>query len=378
MMAFWLAAVLMTAVTVLVLGVPLLRSRSGRKDQRADYDITVYRDQLAEIDRDFERRLLGEAEADAAKIEIQRRMLKAADAAPTGNEITAPSRNPAVAWALAVCVAAGAFGMYAYKGSPDMPNQPYAKRDIAAEIAARKGQLERQEVLQLVSRLTENLKQRPDDLRGWMLLGRTYMTINAFDGALQAFRRASELLGGRPDITTEYGEAMVLAEEGIVSAQARKLFSDTLATYPFNPRARYYLGLAKAQAGDLKGALQDWIDLGVLSPPDAAWRETLNQQIASAAGNLGIDPATIKPSPQALALSRGPSPEDVQAAKQMSEGDRQKMIRSMVQRLADRLAENPDDPAGWQRLANAYEVLGEAEKAKDARAQAEALANKAR
>ena len=77
MTAFWLAAALMTAVTVLAIGLPLFRKSSGRKDQRADYDITVYKDQLAEIDRDVESGLLGEAEAEAAKIEIQRRMLKA-------------------------------------------------------------------------------------------------------------------------------------------------------------------------------------------------------------------------------------------------------------------------------------------------------------
>ena len=62
----------------------------------------------------------------------------------------------------------------------------------------------------------------------------------------------------------------------------------------------------------------------------------------------------------------------------MSADDRQKMIRSMVQRLADRLAENPDDLAGWQRLAKAYEVLGEAAKAEEVRKRIEAMALKAR
>jgi cytochrome c-type biogenesis protein CcmH len=378
MTAFWLAAALMTAVTVLAIGLPLFRKSSGRKDQRADYDITVYKDQLAEIDRDIERGILGEAEADAAKIEIQRRMLKAADAAPTGDGKSTPSRNPAVAWALALCVGAGAFGLYALQGSPDMHNRPYAKRDIGAETAARKGRLERGEVLQLTSRLIENLKTRPDDLKGWMLLGRTYMTIEDFDSALDAFRRALSLSGGRPDIATEYAEAMVMAGKGTVSAPAMKLFADTLASYPFDHKARYYLGLAKAQSGDLRGALQDWIDLGMLSPPGAPWMETVNQQIKGISGELGIDPAIIKPSPKVLALSRGPSPEDVKAAEQMSADDRQKMIRSMVQRLADRLAENPDDLAGWQRLAKAYEVLGEAAKAEEVRKRIEAMALKAR
>lgn len=394
MNAFWLSAALMTAVAVSAVGLPLFRRTSRRKDHRADYDITVYKDQLAEIERDVERGLLGEAEAEAAKIEIQRRMLKAADAADAAaQEASASSRSPALVGALALCIAAGAFGLYALKGSPDQPNRPYVKRDIAAEIAARQGRLERAEVLQLVSRMLDNLKNNPGDLRGWMLLGRTYMTIDDFEGALQAFRRAMELSPSRPDITAEYAEAMILAGKGTVSEQARKLYTEILAADPLDPKARYYIGLAKAQAGDLRSALQDWVDLGALSPSDAPWRETVNKQINGVAGELGIDPASVKPSPRALALSasravkqpggaapasRGPSTEDVKAAGQMTPAERQKMIRSMAQCLADRLAENPDDLAGWQRLAKAYEVLGEKEKAKDARARAEALAKKAR
>ncbi|MBL4690055.1 MAG: c-type cytochrome biogenesis protein CcmI [Rhodospirillales bacterium] len=400
MNAFWLSAALMTVVTLVLIAAPLLKRPSRLVARRVDYDITVYKDQLAEIDRDFERGLLGEAEAEAAKIEIQRRMLKAADGSMAdsadGKAGPAPSRSLAIAGLLAVVFAAGAFAIYAYKGSPDLPDRPYAERDIGAEIADREGRLERREVMQLVARLIETLKKNPDDIRGWLLLGRTYMTLDESRGALAAFRRAMELSGRRPDITADYAEAMVLAEDGKIQAAPKKLFAEILAADPFAPKARYYLGLAKAQAGDLKGALQDWIDLIALSEDDAPWMETLTGQVTGIAGELGIDPATVKPSGRALALSltrglgtsraapalpqssmpaapRGPSAEDVKAAQQMSADDRQKMIRTMVQRLADRLKDNPDDLAGWQRLARAYKVLGDAEKSKQAQARAEAL-----
>lgn len=399
MNAFWLSAALMTAVTLLLIAAPLLKRPSRLVVRRVDYDITVYKDQLAEIDRDFERGLLGEAEAEAAKIEIQRRMLKAADGSMAdsadGKAGPAPSRSLAIAGLLAVGFAAGAFAIYDYKGSPDLPDRPYAERDIGAEIADREGRLERREVMQLVARLIETLKKKPDDIRGWLLLGRTYMTLNESQGALNAFRRAMELSGRRPDITSDYAEAMVLADDGKIQAPAKKLFSEILAADPFAPKARYYLGLAKAQAGDLAGALQDWVDLIALSADDAPWMETLTGQVTGIAGEMGIDPATVKPSGRALALSLtrglgtsraapalpqssmptapGPSAEDVKAAQQMSADDRQKMIRTMVQRLADRLKDNPDDLAGWQRLARAYKVLGDAEKSKQAQARAEAL-----
>ncbi|MBC8338380.1 MAG: c-type cytochrome biogenesis protein CcmI [Rhodospirillales bacterium] len=413
MTAFWLSAALMTIVTIAAVAVPLLRPASRRYAERADYDITVYKDQLTEIDRDFERGLLAEAEADAAKIEIQRRMLKAADAAKTSGEAAAkPSRSPAVAGVLALFIAAGAFGLYAYKGSPDNPNRPYAKRNISAEIAQREGRLQRNEVKQLVSKLLATLEKRPGDLRGWLLLGRTYMTMDDFRGAMEAFRRATILSGRRTDVASDYAEAMVLAQNGNIIAPAKKLFSDILAADPFDPKARYYLGLEKAQGGDLRGAVQAWVDLAALSDSDAPWMAVIRREVAGLAKELGVTPESFKPTGKALALSmtkglgkagdapvlppsaipdvpgmrapatsspsapRGPSTDDVKAAEQMSSADRQQMIRTMVQRLADRLKENPDDLAGWQRLAKAYAVLGETEKAKEARARAEALAKK--
>ena len=175
-----------------------------------------------------------------------------------------------------------------------------------------------------------------------------------------------------------------------------------LAADPFEPKARYYLGLEQAQSGNIKGAIQAWTDLIQLSPADAPWLPTVNQTIGNAAKDLDIDPATILPTARAvaLALTRGlgapkssslpmtsmpsassrpaPSAADVAAASRMSATDRDQTIWSMVERLADRLKENPDDLAGWQRLANAYAVLGETEKADVAKKKIESLAKNAR
>lgn len=415
MTMFWAAAALMTVAALAAVIVPLLRRPRQSGPGRAEFDLTVYKDQLAEIGRDRERGLLGEAEAEAASIEIQRRMLKATGPAggeaPGGEDGTGGgpgqrSLNRAAAAILAAAIPIAAFGFYIALGSPDMPNLPYAERDIGAEIVAREGRLERAEVLQLTAPLVEALKKNPGDAKGWLLLGRTYLTINEFDGALDAFRRATELSNRRPEIAASYAEAMIMAEDGRVPAAAKKLFTDILAADPFNTKARYYLGLEKAQAGNLKDALQAWVDLATLSPAGASWLDSVNRQIAGAARELGIDPGAVKPSARALTLaltmglgaprtqslpaaamppaanpapaspansSTGPGAADVEAASRMSAADRDRMIRSMVQRLADRLADNPNDLAGWRRLAKAYEVLGDEEKAEDARQRIQAL-----
>ena len=413
MTGLWVAAVLMSAVVALAIVMPLIRRPGGPQPGRGEYDITVYKDQLREIDRDRDRGLLDEEEAEAARVEIQRRILAASDTEKKPDADTTLPRGRTFAAVLAAVIPAAAFGIYFVLGSPEMPGQPFAGRNIASEITAREGRLDRSEVMQLVTGLLKRLEAEPDNVDGWVLLGRTYLTISNFEGALAAYRKAMEVGNRHPEIVTDYAEALVLSEKGQVGPEAQGLFEDIAEADPYNPRARFYLGLGLAKRGNLKAALQAWVDLRAVSPPGSSWLEMVDQQIAGAAKDLKVAPWSVKPSAKALALAKamlapaapappsaaaspaarpstlatpfapstqtpGPTAEDVKAASGMSAADRQTMIRTMVQRLADRLKENPDDLSGWQRLARAYEVLGETEKAKDARARVEALSKKER
>ena len=405
MTGLWVAGVLMSAVVALAIVMPLIRRPGGPQPGRGEYDITVYKDQLREIDRDRDRGLVDDEEAEAARVEIQRRMLAASEAEKKPAAGASLPRGRMSAAVLAVAIPAAAFGIYFTLGSPEMPGQPFAGRNIASEITARQGKLDRSEVMQLVARLLKRLEADPNNVDGWVLLGRTYLTIGKFEGALAAYRKAMEVGNRHPEIVTDYAEALVLSGKGQVGPEAQGLFEDIAEADPYNPRAGYYLGLRLAQRGNLKAALQAWVDLRAVSPPGSPWLEMVDLQIARAAEDLQVAPWSVKPSAKALALGEtmpaapaametpggtsarpstpstqppGPSAEDVKAASGMSAADRQTMIRTMVQRLADRLQENPDDLSGWQRLARAYEVLGETEKAKDAHARVEALAKKER
>ena len=398
MIGLWITIAVLTAVVLGLLLVPLARRGRAPAPTRAAYDITIYRDQLAEVDRDLERGLFGDDQAQAARIEIQRRMLAAGPKDGSGGteEPAGPRSRGSVAViaAIAVAVLAGALGLYLYLGSPGVPGQPFAERGTAP-AAADAGAGNREGLRAVVGRLAERLLRNPDDLKGWLLVGRSYMTLEHYDDAANAFRRAMGLGDNRADIAADYAEALALGDGGAITPEVRQIFEGVFAAEPRNTKARYYLGLAKAQQGDVRGALQDWVDLRVLSPPDAPWGPVLQQQIKTAARALDIDPATVEPSPGAAALagarppSRGPAPgtppatspagpsrADMEAAARMSDEERAAMIRSMVQRLADRLEENPGDREGWLRLARAYEVLGETEKAGEARARAEALTGK--
>ncbi|MFQ5765122.1 MAG: c-type cytochrome biogenesis protein CcmI [Rhodospirillales bacterium] len=400
MTGLWIAAVAMTAVALAAVVVPLLRGRERAAAVRRDYDLTVYKDQLAEIERDVERGLFDAAEAEAARIEIQRRILAAAG--PEADDRAAPAPpGRTVAAILGVALPAAAFGVYLALGSPDAPNFPIAERTTtpAARTADHEGGLDRAEVMKLAARLRERLESEGGDAQGWVLLARTYLSANEFPGAVAAYRRALKLSGNRMDIATDYAEALVMAEGGRVPDEAQALFGNIIEAEPLNPRARYYAGLGLAQRDDLRGALQAWTDLKALAPPGAQWLETVDQQIARAAQDLGVAPWSVKPTAEAMELAQqvprpapeppaqaaapgatprpgapGPTAEDMAAAAEISAADRQRMIRGMVQRLADRLKDEPDDLEGWRRLARSYEVLGETGKAASARARAEALA----
>jgi cytochrome c-type biogenesis protein CcmH len=259
-----------------------------------------------------------------------------------------------------------------------MPDQPLASRAVATQTAAQ-GQAEME---RLTARLAQQMENQPDRVDGWLLLGRSLRTLENYDEASRAFERALALTGRAPDVLSEYGEILVLAHGGRVAEPAKQVFEETLRAAPAEPRARYYLGLAKAQQGDTRAALQDWVDLIAVSPPDAPWLADIRREIRGVAMAAGIDAGTLAPSAGLSAPPSapppGPSAEDTKAAAEMTAAEREAMIRGMVEGLAERLKDEPDDADGWRRLARAYEVLGESEKAKDALAQAEAAEKKAK
>jgi cytochrome c-type biogenesis protein CcmH len=226
-----------------------------------------------------------------------------------------------------------------------------------------------------VATLAERLQADPNDADGWVLLGRSYVTMDRYAEAAEAFRHALRLKGAEPDLAAAYGEVLTAEAGGQVTPDAKRAFQLAFDAAPDNPKARYYLALHLAQQGDLNGALRGWVDLANISPPDAPWLPILRQQIARAAAALDIDAPAAEAAPPSAPSGQPPGPtrSDMDAAAQMSAEERGQMIRSMVERLAARLEEQPDDRDGWLRLGRAYEVLGEADKARDARARAEAL-----
>lgn len=365
----WAILLALMAIAAAILVLPLLR-RGSAGTARAAYDVEIYRDQLKEIDRDLARGVMNPPEAEAARREIARKLLAAADARDAKPTVSA-SRMSFTPLALVALAPIAALALYLGLGSPLLPGQPLAeRRDVAGP------QKFDPKIVDMVTQLAERLQREPDNLQGWVLLARSYGTMNRSDEALDAWRRVMRLAPGNAEFAGPYGETAVQAAKGNVTPEARAAFDIVLKADPDDPRARFFIGLQRAQEGAPREALQIWVDIAAAAPEDAPWLPAVRERTRRTAAEARIDPATITPSPGAAARAAppGPSAADVEAAKNMNPAQQAEMIRGMVDRLAARLEQEPDDVEGWRRLGQAYRVLNEPDKSRAAYAKAVELA----
>jgi cytochrome c-type biogenesis protein CcmH len=363
MIGFWIAAALLTAGVVTLLARPLMR-KAASTDLGGGTDLAVYRDQLAELERERARGLIEAEQAASMETEISRRMLNAARAAQPIQTTTAPSR--ALTAIIAVLFPVAGLAIYLMVGQPDLPGMPLAARDVA------QGQ-DPAKVLAAVEEIRGRLKPVKDDLDRWVMVAEAYEKLGRPKEAVATFRIAKQISPDDPGLSAALGEALIAADGGAVGEEAKTLFQSIPPDSDSTPEARYYLALASAQAGDMKTALHGWQSLLADSPADASWIDPTRERIASAAQAMGLDPAKEMPEPKPAAarpedvpLEGGPETAEGQAIKQMAPEQQQQMIQAMVAKLAARLEANPDDAEGWRRLARAYQVMGQTGKAKTA------------
>ncbi|MGV6821105.1 MAG: c-type cytochrome biogenesis protein CcmI [Parvularcula sp.] len=351
-MAIFVVAGFFVLFALLVLLRPLFTS--PKTATASDRESRIYQDQLAELDRDRARGVLSADQEKSARTEIERRLLSALRR--QDRNFASESRLGRFALVIGIAsVPIFAGVLYLSLGSPEQPDAPFASRDRMAD-AINTAPGTHAEMRARITALEERLAATPDDLEGQALLARSYASIGDYGAALEAYAAANRLAEGKDvRLAGEYAEVMVLANEGLVPPTATEIFSRILEDFPDDPQATYYIALAESQQGESEQALARLTSLRSNAPSDAPWLPTVDALIAELGGT-----------PPAQGQRRGPTAEQMQAAAAMSDDERAAMISSMVSRLAARLEENPDDVDGWRRLARAYEVLGEPDKAAQA------------
>lgn len=346
-MVFWFIVGLLTLGASLAVLLPL--AGRPRADSAASHDLEVYKDQLAELDSDAGRGLIGATEAEEARAEIARRIIRSNAAAGASMKMSQGGlRFLGAAAVLAVPLVS--WGIYGAIGSPDLPGQPLRERLTRNPADS--------SVDELIARAEAHLAANPVDGRGWDVLAPVYLRLGRTAESVTAYRNAIQLEGATALREAGLGEAITAANGGLVSSDAQAAFERATRLEPDHPKARFFLASAMAQEGLLSEATSAWRSMLAELPSDAPWRGAVEQALADATQRIA--------SSDESAVEGGPDQAEIDAAAAMSAADRNAMIETMVASLDQKLRANPNDPEGWMQLVRSYVVLGKTAKARDA------------
>ncbi len=326
---------------------PLVRAPQS-SESRAAYDFMVFEDQLKEVERDTERGVLTAEEADAARLEIQRRILAARKIAAPAPTAGSTVWRGVLAGGLIALVPLFALAVYLPIGAPLLPGMSAVER--AQMIAA-----DSEEADQLLDQLAAHVTANPDDAEGWSLLARSYRQLRRYDEAAAAYREIARIAPSG-DAYANLGEVLAAASGGAISPAAHEALMNALAVDRDEPRARFYLGLEQSQLGNAEAAIAIWRDLSADAPDDAPWLDLVMREMSRTAQQAGVMPMTVEPQhpldlPQVTAAAEAPRAPSGIAPENLD------MIKGMVDGLAARLESEPDDFDGWMMLGRSYTVL---------------------
>ncbi len=375
-MTFWIISAAMALLVALMLGRSLLRTQGDDIPDASEYDLKVYRDQLAEVERDVARGVIPHEDAERARTEISRRILAADGSRSSAAPQNAPNRI--LIGALAILLGAGSVALYLWIGQPGYGDLALKDRIAFAE-QMRENRPSQQaavdslppfvpqenlsdEFVTLMERLRETVAGRPDDLQGYMLLAQNEARMGNFAAAAAA---QENLLRIKAESVTaediaDYGELLVMAAGGYVSPEAETAFRAALARDETDGRSRYYIGLMMIQTGRPDITFRLWDGLLRRGPADADWIEPILAQIETVAQLAGVNytvPAI------GTGDARGPSAEDIENAGQMTPAERMEMIGGMVEGLSNRLATEGGPPQDWARLITSLAIMGNPDQA---------------
>jgi cytochrome c-type biogenesis protein CcmH len=342
MIVFYSVAALLTLLVLAWVVRPLLRPamHAGVSSQRLN--ATIYVDQLQTLERDLARGVISAADYESTRDELQLRLLddtaEPAVAQPMPGPTFWSARRTAIVVALLLPI--GTSGVYWWLGAPA------AIDPVAAQNATN------DKIGKMVSGLAERLKENPNNPQGWAMLARSYKVMGRLDEAEQAFEKAGDAVTANADMLVDYADLLAVKAENNIEGRPLALIKKALELNPQHPMGLMISGVAAYRRSDFKAAVSYWETLLAVLEPGSPDAQQVEADIGEAKAKLGIPVAEKLPPAVAAAAATGAVTPD--------------KINQMVERLAEKLKANPDDLAGWARLARAYKVqnrLAEAEQA---------------
>ena len=332
----WIFFALLSGAAVMAILTPLARSNVARDEKTAD--LAFFENQISEINHDLTQGRLLPEEAETARAEAARRLLR--QQLQPGTQV-AQSRMLSLAAALLaiIFIPATAIGFYLFLGNAKLEDMPLAERLKAAPNPA--------DLAGAVARIERHLIEHPDDGRGYEVVAPYLLRTGRGEDAIRAYAEALRLLGPTAARHAALGEARTIVAQGRVTPLAQQDFEAALNLDPNFAMATYYLGLSAMQSGSRDQAIEIFTKLIAQAPPNAPYFEAVKSQLD-------------------ILRSGEPADERSQAIAQLPDQERLKVIRQMVDRLATRLSVKGNDVEGWLKLIRAYRVLSETEKAQQA------------
>ena len=338
----WVIFTIMTLGATLLVYFPLL-NKSNQTDIEKNQLLGIYRSQLVEIKREEKSGLLSSKETKAAKLEVERRLLKASD--KKGRLLY----NGGVLLPLLLTVTLIVSGLFFYinTGNPSLSSLKKSNGALVNNTQAI-------EINEILRKMEAHLKANPNDMEAWVLMAQSRLKQGKYFEASNAFARAYDLSDNDLNLLIQQGEALINLAGGQLTPASNLAFGTAMKLNPNHPAPKYYLGLGRYQGGNIEGALEVWEQLLLVSDENNTWVPNLKNQIERAKKELGVGAANLE---------------------NMTEQEQEAFIESMIASLREKLLENPDDLEGWLRLARSEIVKGRPQFGLEALLKAEVLAD---
>lgn len=283
-MTFWMIIFLLVVLTVLGLLLPLLRQpKVEAAVERNAQNIQIAREQLADLERMNVAGELDATEYQSTKQELERTLL---DDVQTDESRVSARQHLSPLWTaivISLFVPVVAFGLYGWLGTPEALQTVAQEQGLPPDHPPMSaGQQQAPDIGKMVEGLRKKLETNPNNPEGWNMLGRSYMNMERFTDAANAYRKLNELQPDNVDVMLLFADALAMTNDGKVTGEAETLALKALAKAPKNVTALWLSGLGAAEKGDKTKALEYWNTLLPLlddSPEEQADVKSLIQQL---------------------------------------------------------------------------------------------------
>ncbi len=290
----------MTVVALAFVLVPLLRARARNAPSRVEANLEILRGQRREIEADVAIGLLAPEAREEALAELVTRAQ--VDLQPAAAPDCAGGRPWIVAACTAVAIPALAFGIYAATGNP-------GASDDQAVAALANPKPDDAKIVAMVEGLAKKVKERPDDIQGWALLGRSMSALGRFQESADAYARLAKLVPNDAQVLADYADSLAMAQGRTLIGKPHELALKALEIEPGNPKALALAGTAALDSGDFDAAIKHWQKLASVLPPDSPDRAEIQSILGEIRTRAGAAGKPVSGAPATQVAGTGGKPD---------------------------------------------------------------------